>query len=487
MKTLLLRSFFAVALLPAAVATSFAQGLLTPPGPPGPTMKTLQQVEPRTPISSLPFTITESGSYYVTTNLDGGAGLGLMIGNSQVSVDLMGFELAGGTGSGILVSGARSNLWIRNGTLRGWSGWGMNVFLASGCTVENVRFSANGSTTTVGGLRLGSSSVVRNCSADRNTGPGILVSGDRNRIEGNHLTSNDRGVLASGVNNVIIHNSALQNTLDYDVYPGNDLGPVGRADSLSSPWGNIGATQFTLNVATVGTGTGTVTSSPAGINCGGDCTEIYNDGTVVMLTAAPDVGSTFAGWSGGGCSGTGTCTTTVNAATTVTANFTLNTYTVTVAKNGTGSGTVTSSPAGIDCGADCSEPYNSGTVVTLTAAPDVGSTFAGWSGGGCSGTGACVSTINSATTVTATFTLNTYLLTVSKTGTGTGTVTSSPAGINCGADCTELYNSGTTVTLTASPTAGSTFTGWSGGCSGTGGCTVTMDAAKTVTANFSSP
>jgi uncharacterized repeat protein (TIGR02543 family) len=206
-----------------------------------------------------------------------------------------------------------------------------------------------------------------------------------------------------------------------------------------------------------------------------------------MLTAAPDVGSTFAGWSGGGCSGSGACVFTINSATTVTANFTLNTYTVTVAKNGTGSGTVTSSPTGINCGADCSEPYNSGTVVTLTAAPDVGSTFAGWSGGGCSGTGACVSTINSATTVTATFTLNTYLLTVSKTGTGTGTVTSSPAGINCGADCTELYNSGTTVTLTASPTAGSTFTGWSGGCSGTGGCTVTMDAAKTVTANFSSP
>ena len=56
----------------------------------------------------------------------------------------------------------------------------------------------------------------------------------------------------------------------------------------------------------------------------------------------------------------------MDAAKSVTATFTLNAYTLTVAKAGTGSGTVTSSPAGINCGADCSEPYNSGTVVTLT-------------------------------------------------------------------------------------------------------------------------
>jgi hypothetical protein len=90
---------------------------------------------------------------------------------------------------------------------------------------------------------------------------------------------------------------------------------------------------------------------------------------------------------------------------------------------------VTSSPAGINCGADCTEPYTNGTSVTLTATPAAGSTFSGWSGGGCSGTGTCVVTITAAITVTATFTLNTYPLTVAKAGTGTGTVTSSPAGI----------------------------------------------------------
>ncbi len=78
--------------------------------------------------------------------------------------------------------------------------------------------------------------------------------------------------------------------------------------------------------------------------------------------------------------------------------------TITVTKTGSGSGTVTSSPAGINCGTDCSEAYPSGTVVTLTAAPATGSSFTGWSGGGCSGTGTCAVTLTADTTVTATFT-----------------------------------------------------------------------------------
>jgi hypothetical protein len=77
-------------------------------------------------------------------------------------------------------------------------------------------------------------------------------------------------------------------------------------------------------------------------------------------------------------------------------------------------------------------------------------------------------------------------LTVSKSGAGTGTVTSSPAGINCGDDCSETYNQGTSVTLTATPASGSTFGGWSGdGCSGTGTCVVIMNADIAVTAAFS--
>ena len=78
-----------------------------------------------------------------------------------------------------------------------------------------------------------------------------------------------------------------------------------------------------------------------------------------------------------------------------------------------------------------------------------------------------------------------YTLTVQKSGGGTGTVMSSPSGINCGSDCTEPYNAGTIVTLTAMAASGSIFQGWSGGgCSGTGTCAVTMDTSKTVTAAF---
>lgn len=82
-------------------------------------------------------------------------------------------------------------------------------------------------------------------------------------------------------------------------------------------------------------------------------------------------------------------------------------YPLTVTKNGTGSGTVTSSPAGISCGSTCTASYTSGTPVTLTATPAAGSAFTGWSGA-CSGTSACTVTMNSAKNVTATFTLSSY-------------------------------------------------------------------------------
>ena len=78
----------------------------------------------------------------------------------------------------------------------------------------------------------------------------------------------------------------------------------------------------------------------------------------------------------------------------------------------------------------------------------------------------------------------TYDLTVTKIGTGEGTVSSNPAGINCGSDCTENYPEGTSVTLTATPDSSFVFAGWSGACSGSGTCVVTMDAAKNVTATF---
>jgi hypothetical protein len=77
--------------------------------------------------------------------------------------------------------------------------------------------------------------------------------------------------------------------------------------------------------------------------------------------------------------------------------------TLTVSKAGNGSGLVTSTPSGIDCGATCIFSFTIGTIVTLTATPDSGSQFADWNGGGCNGTGACVVNVDNGLSVTARF------------------------------------------------------------------------------------
>jgi hypothetical protein len=77
-----------------------------------------------------------------------------------------------------------------------------------------------------------------------------------------------------------------------------------------------------------------------------------------------------------------------------------------------------------------------------------------------------------------------YDLSVERTGSGAGTVTSSPTGIDCGTVCSGTYAAGSVVTLTASPASESSFAGWGGDCSGTGACTLTMSAARSVHAEF---
>ncbi len=159
--------------------------------------------------------------------------------------------------------------------------------------------------------------------------------------------------------------------------------------------------QYPLSVNRDGTGSGTVTSNPAGIDCGVTCANDFDYGTVVTLTATATTGSTFMGWSGAACSGPGDCLVTMSMTETVTATFTLNQYTLDVSK--TGSGTVSSNPAGIDCGGDCTEDYDYGTVVTLTATPDSGWGFFGWEGDLSGSTNPIAITIDGNKTVTAVF------------------------------------------------------------------------------------
>jgi List-Bact-rpt repeat protein len=235
----------------------------------------------------------------------------------------------------------------------------------------------------------------------------------------------------------------------------------------------------TFGLAVTKTGNGTVTSNPAGINCGVDCMVAYLTDTVVTLTAAPASGWAFGGWAGA-CSGTGTCTVTMIADAAVTATFTRQTFHLAVTK--AGNGTVTSSPAGIDCGATCTASFSSDTVVELTPTPDPGWSFSAWTGA-CTGAGPCSVKMTADTAVTATFTSTPFMLTVAKLG--NGTVASSPVGIDCGATCQSLFNSSTSVILTATAAPGFVFTSWSGCESPVGNtCTMTINNNSTVTATF---
>ena len=176
-------------------------------------------------------------------------------------------------------------------------------------------------------------------------------------------------------------------------------GNAGCTVTMNSPQ-SVSATfiqLFTLSVTV--SGSGSVTSSPAGVTCPSTCNASFTAGTAVTLTATPADGWGFAGWSGA-CSGFGNCVVTMNAAQSVTATFAQPVYTLNVSVSG--NGTVTSSPAGINCGSTCTMNYSSGTPVTLTATPTGGATFSGW-GGACSGNGSCLVTMNSLESVTAIF------------------------------------------------------------------------------------
>jgi hypothetical protein len=239
-----------------------------------------------------------------------------------------------------------------------------------------------------------------------------------------------------------------------------------------------------LTVVLAGTGTGSVSSTPAGINCGTTCTFMFPQGQNVALTAVAGPGSTLVSWSGGGCAGFGGCTVPMSGPTTVTATFNLVNFQLTATKSGNGSGTISSAPSGINCGADCSEPYLAGTSVTLTASASVGSTFIQWTGCTVVAGPTCQVTMDQVRSVNAEFRLDTHLLVVGRNGTGTGSVASAPAGISCPSTCTASFNHLTVVTLTPTSAMDSDFVGWSGACTGTGPCVVTMDAAKSTTATF---
>jgi hypothetical protein len=205
-----------------------------------------------------------------------------------------------------------------------------------------------------------------------------------------------------------------------------------------------------LTVATVGNGSVTPTTSA------------YAYGAVVPITATANVGSSFTGWSGDLSGNTNPTSILIDGNKSITATFSLNAYTLTVATVGNGSVTPTTSV------------YAYGTVVPITATACVGSAFVGWSGDLSSNTNPTLILIEGNKAITATFNLNKYTLTVMTIGNGSVT----PA--------TRAYAYGTVMPITATANAGSSFTGWSGDLSGNVNPTsILIDDNKSITATFS--
>lgn len=195
----------------AAGMTGYVRaGTLDPDSSPAPTMKTLDEVEPRIPISALPYPITESGSYYLTGNMDV-SGDGITVEADDVTIDLMGYTITGdgSSGYGIYING-RSNVEIRNGTVKTFGQRGIYEPISSeirGNRIISIRVVENGSY----GIFLSSTqNQVKNCTASGNIGTGIFA-GTGSTVTNNTAYDNGSYGFSIGLGSTVINNTAYDN------------------------------------------------------------------------------------------------------------------------------------------------------------------------------------------------------------------------------------------------------------------------------------
>ena len=279
-----------------AIPRAAAQGSLSPPGAPGPMMKTLAQIEPRTPITNAPFTITQPGAYYLANNVTSATD-GVTIRTNGVVLDLMGFSITGDRSSsgdiGVYILGTNSapihDVVVRNGSIRNF-GYGIRADHSRGGRLEglNVASNANGGIWLYGRFGKCLGNAIVECSIQDNGGEGIFFYGYGGQCDGN--TIEDCTIAGSRLDGVTFSGIGGQcdgNALVRSVISGNSSNAV-YLDGTSSGRcvGNVVRECAIVGNGQIGVFLNGTSSGTCHGNVISECTVVGNGNMGILLTTS---------------------------------------------------------------------------------------------------------------------------------------------------------------------------------------------------------